>query len=128
MYVICFSLNKTFTLLFADKPRCAHTSPLNVAVSESLTNLIPCDSAGFPQATTFRWVLNTSGIEETLKQKTSALKLTKKQLRFSDDEKYVGLLECWAANNVGEADKPCTFQLVAAGERYWSLRHWVIRG
>jgi len=97
------------------KPRCVHLSPLTVAVSESSTNLIPCDSEGVPQATTFRWVLNASGIEETLRQKKSSLRLLKSQIRISDEEKDVGIVECWASNNVGEAEEPCTFQLVAAG-------------
>ena len=102
--------------MFSDKPRCVHLSPLTVAVSESSTNLIPCDSEGVPQATTFRWVLNASGIEETLRQKKSSLRLLKSQIRISDEEKDVGIVECWASNNVGEAEEPCTFQLVAAGE------------
>ena len=87
-----------------------------MAVSESSTNLIPCDSEGVPKATTFRWVLNNSGIEETLRQKTSTLTLRQAKLRFPEEEKYVGVLECWATNSVGEARKPCTFQLVAAGK------------
>ena len=74
MYVICFSHNTRFTLYSSDKPRCVHTSSLNVAVSESSTNLIPCYSEGVPKATTLCWVLNNSGIEETLRQKTSTLR------------------------------------------------------
>ena len=67
-----------------------------MALSESLTNLIPCDSEGVPKATTFRWVLNYSGIEDTLRQKTSTLTLCQAKLRFPKEEKYVGVLECWA--------------------------------
>ena len=113
-----FSQNTRFTLFSSDKPQYVHTSSLNVAVHESSTSLVPCDSEGVPKETTFHWVLNNSGIEETLRKKTSTLTLRQAKLRFPEDEKYVGLLECRATNSVGEAKEPCTFQLVAAGKNW----------
>ena len=102
--------------IFSDKPRCVHASPLTVAVSKSSTNLIPCDCQGFPKATTFRWVLNNSGIEETLRQKSSTLTLRHTKLIFHAGEKDMGSLKCWATNSVGESEEPCIFQLVLAGK------------
>ena len=102
--------------IFSDKPRCVHTSPLTVAVSKTSTNLIPCDCQGFPKATTFRWVLNNSRIEETLRQKSSTLTLRQAKLIHRAGEKDMGSLRCWATNSVGESEEPCIFQLVAAGK------------
>ena len=40
----------------------------------------------------------------------------KKTLRFPEEKTYVGVLEWWATNSVGEVEEPCTVQLVAAGK------------
>ena len=47
-------------------------------------------------------------------QKTSTLTLCQAKLRFLEDEKYVGVLECWATDSFGAAKELCTFQLMAA--------------
>ena len=72
-----------------DKPRCIHSSPLNVPVSESSSNLIPCDIDGIPKATTYRWILNTTGKEETLRQTTPTLTLRQKKIQFPEDKKII---------------------------------------
>ena len=102
--------------VYLDKPRCIHSSPLNVPVSESSSNLIPCDIDGIPKATTYRWILNTTGKEETLRQTTPTLTLRQKKIQFPEDKKIVGQVKCWASNSVGESEYPCTFVLVAAGK------------
>ena len=106
-----------FSPIFSDKPRCVHSSPMTVAVSKASTNLIPCDCQGIPKATTFRWVLNSSGIEETLRQRTSTLTLSHTRLMYPVGRKEMGTLKCWATNTVGKSEEPCIFQLVAAGKK-----------
>ena len=107
------------TIVIADKPQCAGPDVVVVAVSEtSRTNLIPCDTKGLPEATSYRWALNTTaGLEEISRQNSSSLNVTRDQLSFSQHRKQIGEVRCWASNSLGESLHPCVFQLVTAGQR-----------
>ena len=101
-----------------DKPRCVDPGVVVVAVSQtSWTNLIPCDTKGLPEATSYRWALNTSaGISQISGQNSSSLKVTRDQLGFSHLRRQLGEVKCWASNSLGESKHPCVFHLVTAGQ------------
>ena len=103
-------------LLISDKPRCVSVSGLMVAVSESSpSNPIPCETEGLPEATSYRWTLNTSKGLEQIFGLTGSLNIGRDQLGFSWNKDHIGEVKCWAANSLGESTRPCVFHLVAAG-------------
>ena len=120
------SLTIVWVCVIPDSPQCAGTEVVVVAVSEtSRTNLIPCDTKGLPQATSYRWALNTSaGVSQISRQNSSSLNITRDQLSFSQHRKQIGEVRCWASNSLGESKHPCVFHLVTAGQ--WET--WILDG
>ena len=89
--------------------------------------------AGFPMtSTSFRWTFNStsSGKGEGKKKKAKRPRkpVALHRERFKSNrthsvlkyvartEKDLGELSCFAANKLGETEKPCVFRLIAAGE------------
>ncbi|XP_068213715.1 LOW QUALITY PROTEIN: protein turtle homolog B-like [Palaemon carinicauda] len=78
---------------------------------------VPCQVSSYPQATSFRWAVNTSSdivdiplVHSTRTGSVSTLRYTPQTgLDFGD-------LLCWGANEVGTQRTPCVFQVIPAAK------------
>lgn len=74
----------------------------------------------------FRWKFNNSGenldIDRDRHHKNGSMMDVLRYTPVTDQD--YGTLSCWAANDVGQQQSPCVFQVVLAGER--TVITWVI--
>ena len=116
------SQSSKFIQSISDKPTCKNSKPVVRAITKGKNIKVPCNQQAFPSATSFRWVLNetNSSKPELLHQSSGKLTLYSQILNFPDPnqaDQHLGELYCWGSNWVGEAQKPCIFNLVATGDR-----------
>ena len=81
-----------------------------------------CRMIALPYPTSFRWTFNNSyeaNDVPTSKYKSNG---TLSRLNYrAESEKDFGLVHCWAANVLGESNKPCVFTLIPAGKNKTKL-------
>jgi len=111
-------------LLFADAPACqtelSGTDPVIIAASRSEIVNITCEMDALPDNLNFHWThTNTVGETTVIVPEIYSSQGSRSLLRYhllKEDD--FGTLLCWASNSIGNAERPCVYQLVPAG---WTL-------
>lgn len=117
---ICYVL---LSVLHTDAPACRNElsstaeAPVIIAASRSEDVNITCEMDALPDSLRFQWAhQNNVGESIPLEPEIYTSQGSKSFLFYNlRSEEDFGLLLCWGENAIGNAERPCIYQLVPAG-------------
>ncbi len=78
-----------------------------------------------PIATHFRWTFNNSFEANEVTSGKFSYNGTHSTLNYrAESNQDFGIVRCWAANHLGETQKPCVFTLIPAGKYNEVDKQW----
>ena len=101
--------SKGLSLAIKYKPVC--TAP-HIQKKDNGIDLV-CTVDSKPQATTYRWLFNSS--ETTFEIPSAESTMFFSNYKSTDEEENYGQVLCWASNSLGEQSDPCIFRVVPLG-------------
>lgn len=112
-------------MYLADAPVCRNElsgaeggQPIIIAASRSEDVNITCEMDALPENLRFHWA-HTSAVGEPvdLEPEIYTSQGSKSFLSYNlRGEEDFGMLLCWAQNSIGTVERPCVFQITAAGQ------------
>ena len=103
--------------LIPDKPICSVDQKKIYGVARGEVVSINCSVSANPgQDLVFRWTFNNTSELASIQSTRFTQNGTISRLIYSPyHELDYGTILCWAANNLGEQEDPCTFHIIPAG-------------